>query len=88
VAFRWKDYRDGNQHKTMTLSADEFIRRFLLHVLPDRFQRIRYFGFLANRDRAEKLALCRQLLQMLPLPPPTKSPKITKIAMRHSRASP
>jgi hypothetical protein len=71
VAFRWKDYRDGNQHKTMTLNADEFIRRFLLHVLPDGFQRIRYFGFLANRYRAEKLALCRQLMQM-PQPPPTR----------------
>ena len=67
VQFRWKDYRDDNRHKTMTLDADEFIRRFLLHVLPDGFQRIRYFGFLANRYRAEKLALCRQLMQM---PPP------------------
>jgi hypothetical protein len=66
VQFRWKDYRDDNRHKTMTLSADEFIRRFLLHVLPDGFQRIRYFGFLANRYRAEKLALCRQLMQMPP----------------------
>jgi Putative transposase len=75
VTFRWKDYRDGNQHKTMTLSADEFIRRFLLHVLPDRFQRIRYFGFLANRYRAEKLALCRQLLQM---PPPTAAHEVPK----------
>ena len=68
VQFRWKDYRDGSRHKTMTLGAHEFIRRFLLHVLPDGFQRIRYFGFLANRYRAEKLALCRQLMQM---PPPT-----------------
>jgi hypothetical protein len=66
VQFRWKDYRDGNRHKTMTLGANEFIRRFLLHVLPDGFQRIRYFGFLANRYRAEKLALCRQLMQMSP----------------------
>jgi hypothetical protein len=66
VQFRWKDYRDDNRHKTMTLAADEFIRRFLLHVLPDGFQRIRYFGFLANRYRAEKLALCRQLMQMSP----------------------
>jgi hypothetical protein len=64
VQFRWKDYRHGNRVKTMTLGADEFIRRFLLHVLPDRFQRIRYYGFLANRYRAEKLALCRQLMQM------------------------
>ena len=66
VQFRWKDYRDGSRHKTMTLGADEFIRRLLLHVLPDGFQRIRYFGFLANRYRAEKLALCRQLMQMPP----------------------
>jgi hypothetical protein len=64
VQFRWKDYRDGNRQKTMTLGADEFTRRFLLHVLPDGFQRIRYYGFLANRYRAEKLALCRQLMQM------------------------
>jgi hypothetical protein len=68
VQFRWKDYRDGNRHKTMTLGADEFIPRFLLHVLPEGFQRIPYFGFLANRYRAEKLALCRHLMQM---PPPT-----------------
>ena len=74
VAFRWKDYRDDNQHKTMTLVAEEFFRRFLLHVLPEGFQRIRYYGFLANRYRAEKLALCRQLLQ---IPPPgrSRSPK-------------
>ena len=48
----------------MTLSADEFIRRFLLHVLPDGFQRIRYYGFLGNRYRKEKLELCRRLLNM------------------------
>jgi hypothetical protein len=52
----------------MILAADEFIRRFLLHVLPEGFQRIRYYGFLANRYRAEKLALCRQLLQIPPAP--------------------
>jgi hypothetical protein len=48
----------------MTLPADEFIRRFLIHVLPDGFQRIRYYGFLSNCHREEKLALCRQLLAM------------------------
>ena len=64
VQFRWKDYRDGSRCKTMALAAAEFIRRFLLHVLPAGFQRIRYYGFLANRYRAQKLALCRQLLQM------------------------
>jgi hypothetical protein len=64
VQFRYKDYRHDNQQKTMTLSADEFIRRFLLHVLPDGFQRIRYYGFLGNRYRQLKLARCRQLLGM------------------------
>lgn len=62
VTFQWKDYKNGGISKTMTLSADEFIRRFLLHVLPDRFVRIRHFGFLANRHRHKKLHLCRQLL--------------------------
>ncbi len=66
VRFQWKDYRDGDQIKTMTLSADEFIRRFLLHVLPDGFQRIRYYGFLGNRYRREKLEQCRRLLGMPP----------------------
>jgi hypothetical protein len=64
VRFRWRDYRHDNKQKTMTLTAEEFIRRFLLHVLPPGFQRIRYFGFLGNRYRAEKLARCRQLLGM------------------------
>jgi hypothetical protein len=64
VQFRYKDYRDDNQQKTMPLSADEFIRRFLLHVLPDGFHRIRYYGFLGNRYRQEKLERCRQLLGM------------------------
>jgi len=64
VGFVWKDYRDGNQRKVMTLSADEFIRRFLIHVLPQGFQRIRYYGFLGNRYRKEKLAQCRELLGM------------------------
>ena len=67
VQFRYKDYRDGSQQKTMSLSGNEFIRRFLLHVLPDGFQRIRYYGFLGNRHRKEKLQHCRQLLAMVPL---------------------
>jgi hypothetical protein len=64
VRFRWKDYRDSNRQKTMTLDAREFIRRFLIHVLPDGFHRIRYYGFLGNCHRAQKLAQCRQLLGM------------------------
>lgn len=62
VTFRWKDYRDGDAQKTMTLTAKEFIRRFLLHVLPSGFHRIRYYGFLGNRHREEKLAQCRALV--------------------------
>jgi Putative transposase/Transposase zinc-binding domain len=64
VQFKWKDYRHGDQIKTMTLSADEFIRRFLMHVLPNGFHRIRYYGFLGNRYRNKKLAQCRRLLGM------------------------
>jgi hypothetical protein len=62
VCFRWKDYRNGRPLGTMTLPAEEFIRRFLLHVLPNGFQRIRYYGFLCNRYREQKLARCRELL--------------------------
>ena len=65
VTFRWRDYRRANRSRTMTLRAEEFIRRFLLHVLPDRFVRIRHFGFLANRYRAEKIERARQLLTPL-----------------------
>ena len=69
VQFRWKDYRRGGQQKAMVLSANEFIRRFLIHVLPDGFQRIRYYGFMSNAHRAGKLALCRELLIIQPVPP-------------------
>jgi len=62
VTFGWKDYAHGNAQKQMTLPAVEFTRRFLLHVLPRGFVRIRYYGFLANRLRREKLALCKRLL--------------------------
>ena len=62
VRFAWKDYRANGKTKVMTLDADEFIRRFLLHALPDGFHRIRYYGFLANGHRGDNLALCRRLL--------------------------
>jgi hypothetical protein len=64
VCFRWKDYVDDNRQKTMTLPAEEFIRRFLIHVLPSGFHRIRYYGFLGNCHRARKLQRCRELLEM------------------------
>jgi hypothetical protein len=66
VTFRWKDYAHGNKKKKMTLAACEFLRRFLLHVLPRGFVRIRHFGFLANRRRHELLELSRRLLQEQP----------------------
>jgi hypothetical protein len=69
VSFRWKDYRHGNQIRTLTLDAHEFLRRFLLHVLPKRFVRIRYFGFLASRCRTRGLPQCRQALAGAPTPP-------------------
>ena len=69
VTFRYKDYRAGDTQKTMTLAAEEFIRRFLMHVLPPGLQRIRYYGFLGNRYRQEKLKHCRRLLQAPPTPP-------------------
>jgi hypothetical protein len=62
VSFSWKDYRQDRKPKVMTLDADEFIRRFLLHTLPDGFHRVRHYGFLANGGRNDKIALCRQLL--------------------------
>jgi len=62
VSFRWRDYRHHDKAKVITLAVDEFIRRFLLHALPDGFHRIRHYGLLANGQRAAKLALCRQLL--------------------------
>jgi hypothetical protein len=62
VSFLWRDYSDGDKKKIMTLHASEFIRRFLLHVLPDRFVKIRHYGLLANRRRKDNIALCRELL--------------------------
>ena len=69
VSFTWKDYRDGGKQKRMTLDAHEFIRRFLLHILPDGFQRIRHYGFLANGHRKAKLAVIRKLLAVAPPEP-------------------
>jgi hypothetical protein len=72
VSFRWRDYRHRGRSKIMSLAADEFIRRFLLHSLPDGFHRIRHYGFLANGHRAAKLALCRTLLAVAsPVEPAT-----------------
>jgi hypothetical protein len=72
VTFRWKDYAHGSKQRTMTLSPEEFLRRFVQHVLPRGFPRIRYFGWLANRSRGSLLPLCRCLLHQPP--PATDAP--------------
>ncbi len=79
VTFRWKDYAQGNRPRTMTLDGAEFLRRFLLHAVPSGFMRIRHFGFLANRQRTQKLELCRSLLA-------TETPQMQQRAS--SRAEP
>jgi Putative transposase/Transposase zinc-binding domain len=76
VSFRWKDYRHGSRVRTLTLDVEEFLRRFLLHVLPKRFVRIRYFGFLASRCRTPQLAQCRQALAVAAAPPPESPPPV------------
>ena len=79
VRFRWKDYAHGSKQLTMALASKGFLRRFLQHVLPRGFPRIRYFGFLANRRRARMLPLCRDLLNQAP---PTETPFIARPALR------
>ena len=70
VTFRWKNYARASESATMTLQAPEFIRRFLLHVLPNGFVRVRHFGFLANRCRSDSVLLCRKLLAARSSGPP------------------
>ena len=82
VRFRWKDYRQPARPKVMTLDVGEFIRRFLLHVLPDGFRRIRHFGFLANTHRRRKLAMIRNLLQFTA---PDTAPKPTNYREQYAQ---
>ena len=72
VSFKWRDYKDGNKWKVMTLSASEFIRRFLMHVLPHRFMKIRHYGFLGNRNKNMKLLVCK-ILTRTPIVPKQKT---------------
>ena len=80
VTFLWKDYAHGSQRRTMTLTHEEFLRRFLEHVLPRGLPRIRYFGFLANRRRGMFLPLCRTLLAAAP---PADLPNVAQPAVWH-----
>jgi len=73
VTFKWRDYKDNNKPKEMTVTADEFIRRFLIHVLPSGFTRIRHYGFLSPRNKATRLQLCKKLTRTpAPALPKTK----------------
>jgi Putative transposase/Transposase zinc-binding domain len=83
VTFRWKDYAHGNKQRTMTLNADEFLRRFLLHVLPRGFVRIRHFGFISVRHRRILLPLCRSLLQAQPSPSTAPAPPAPPPSLIH-----
>jgi Putative transposase len=86
--FAYKDYKHEQRHKVMTVSSDEFLRRFLLHVLPDSFQRIRNYGLLGNRHRAANLARCRELLAMpAPIPPPERNYRGTVATTHRARSN-
>jgi hypothetical protein len=93
VRFVWKDYADRDVQKEMTLPAAEFLRRFLLHVVPRGFMRIRHYGIVANRHRQAKLARCRQLLGVTPPAPPPAPPQTPDIenlreTLDHSNSEP
>ena len=81
VHFRWKDYADHDRVKVMTVATDEFLRRFLLHVVPRGFMRIRHFGLLANRTRRGTLRQCRELLDAAP-PDPVHAESATVLMLR------
>jgi len=87
VTFAYKDYADGSRPKTMTLGTAEFVRRFALHVLPERFVKIRHYGLLGNRHKQARLAHARQLLGALPPPAPTQ-PKPLPELLRAPPAQP
>lgn len=76
VVFKWRDYRDNNKEKFMTVTAEEFIRRFLMHVLPQKFVKIRHYGILSNRSRVTKLKKCKTILKVPTLDIHTK-PKLS-----------
>ena len=73
VVFSWKDYSDGNRQKVMRVTPVEFIRRFLMHVLPKGFRKIRHYGILASRDKLARISLCKKLTQTVF--------SVTKVAM-------
>ena len=87
MTFRWRDYRHGNALRLMSLDPHEFIRRFLIHSLPDGFHRIRHFGFLANGCRRARLATIRQLF-MLAEPTATAANEVDEVSRRLTHFDP
>ena len=87
VTFRWKDYAHKDKKRLMTLTAEEFLRRFLLHTLPRGFVRIRFCGFLANRRRRELLPLCRRLLNACPWLRRSTAPAASEPTAVHCRVA-
>lgn len=85
VTLSYRDRKDSDRKKTMTLEAQEFIRRFLLHVLPEGFMRIRHFGFLANRAKKQSLAQCRKLLDLQPPLPPCSNLSAKDLLLKLTR---
>jgi hypothetical protein len=81
VRFRWKDYADHDRPKVMSLAVEEFLRRFLLHVLPAGFWRMRHFGLLANRRKRQALARCREILAH-PTPAPATEDSLAALVLR------
>ena len=65
VTFKWRDYKDNNKMKEMTISIQEFIRRFLLHVLPDNFTKIKHYGILTNKNKKNNIRLCKLLISKI-----------------------
>jgi hypothetical protein len=88
VTFRYKDYADAHRQKALTLSADEFLRRFVQHVLPKSFVKIRHYGLLANAQRETRLALCRSLLLVAVVPPAPPSEDAVKVEPAEPRCCP
>jgi Putative transposase/Transposase zinc-binding domain len=82
VTLSYRDRKDGDRKKTLPLVAEEFIRRFLLHVLPQRFMRIRHFGFLANRSKKQALTQCRKLLGLSPVLPESPNQSVKDLLLK------
>jgi hypothetical protein len=82
VTFKWRDYREGKKEKVMTVTADEFIRRFLIHILPDRFTKIRHYGLLSSQNKTTRLKLCKKLTNTPENPKPKEKASYLQILMK------